>query len=645
MPIKKFFLLFLSIFFSFQICATELTFKLTPQMAFPFLSATTGDYSRFASFGGGALLETGVNTSIFNIGPTFGAFIIPKNSSSELRAGEDSIVTLIPVGIHASTLFYPASRLEFEFGISAGAYAGVTNGKYHYAPWYRASANMAFRLSPSLTIGLEGGWIDFQNNSYWGNPGMAGVVAGLSIRWKLDTEKVSGRVDGTLFQEESIFPILYSLYKTEEVGTIKIQNNETAEIRNVKISFRATDGYTASEIECGETNVIKKRKSFEVPLIADFNQKILQFTEEGKIPGEIVVNYELLGQKRTAVSDIIIPVYNRNQIRWGDPSILASFVSSTAPEILELSKYLVGVARSHLRTGLNRNMQFAMYLFEGVRLAGIKCEEDADTPYSSTHLDEDALDYIQYPFQTLLYRTGDCDDIGVLLMSLFESVGISAAFFPLDDDFVILFNTKIPLEKASNFFNGDTHFIPVDNEIWIPLSTKMLREGFMNSWYAAMDELNAQLESGEEVTLITLQDAWQNYPPLAFASGEDIDARSAESPLIKAADESLSRYVTSEFGPQITELQKQIKTDSENVTLLNKLALLYVRAGMYSAAKPVYEKSSELGSVSAMVNLGNIASLKKDYEEAKTWYERALQIDPENKSAKKNLNRVLGELE
>ena len=46
-----------------------------------------------------------------------------------------------------------------------------------------------------------------------------------------------------------------------------------------------------------------------------------------------------------------------------------------------------------------------------------------------------------------------------------------------------------------------------------------------------------------------------------------------------------------------------------------------------------------------MNNLGNIASLNKNYLEAKKWYERALQKDPKNESARKNLERVLGELE
>ena len=52
-----------------------------------------------------------------------------------------------------------------------------------------------------------------------------------------------------------------------------------------------------------------------------------------------------------------------------------------------------------------------------------------------------------------------------------------------------------------------------------------------------------------------------------------------------------------------------------------------------------------MGSVSAMNNLGNIATVQRRFEDAKLWYERALQLEPNNKTALKGLNRVLGQLE
>ena len=55
---------------------------------------------------------------------------------------------------------------------------------------------------------------------------------------------------------------------------------------------------------------------------------------------------------------------------------------------------------------------------------------------------------------------------------------------------------------------------------------------------------------------------------------------------------------------------------------------------------PVYQLSAKMGSVPAMNNLGNIAALQKKYEEALSWYKKALEIEPENRTAKSGLNRI-----
>ena len=622
--------------------AYELTFKLTPSAFFPFLSS---DSSRFAVVGGGGYIDTGiVLNDMFCVGPEFGFFWAPKKNSDQLLSGEEGSVMYIPVGVHGGVVFYPVSRLSLSAGVAAGASIASTDGNTHYAPWYRAYGEAAFRITPQWDVALNVSWLDFQNNTWFGNPGAAGLTVGVAIQYKFDTEKVAGEVTCSVKQDESVFPLFYTIYKTNPVGSITVTNNETAEIHNVTVKFRAGT-YTSSELECGKISVLRKHKSEEIQLYADFSDAILQFSEAGKIPGEIVVEYELLGQKRTSVSQVIIPVYNRNQVRWTDSAVIASYVSSKSQEVLEFSKYLVGVARNQLRSGLNRNMQFAMYVFEGMRLGGIVCSPDASTPYVSYHADPEKLDYIQYPFQTLLYKTGDDDDIGILYLALLESVGIKTAFIPMADDFIAVINLDMTAEKAATLFDGYDRLMIVDGNAWIPLSMSALREGFVNSWYKAITEIQQSSGTGDDLNFIDLEEAWQSYPPAGFSSGQVIDVKPVEADVTATVEVDIARYITAEFGPQIAAVQARIKKEGASADLYNSLGLLYVRAGMYSSAIPVYELSAKMGSAAAMTNLGNIAVLQKRYADAKKWYEQALAVDPDNKSAAKGLNRVLGEIE
>ena len=621
--------------------ATEITLKITPTAMFPFLSGE----KKYEVAGGGAFVDVGVNfLGFLNAGPELGFIVLPKNNSKNLENGVDPNLYIVPVGAQIGAFFSPLARLELDAGIALGAYGSFTNSKEHYAPWYRAYTDVNFKINTKVSVGLNASWFDCQNTTYFGNPGAAGITAGISITFKFDTKKISGNVDAETECDDSVFPSLYTIYKNDPIGTITVTNNEAAEIRNVVVKFRA-EGYTASEQECGQLRVINKHSSEEIPLYADFNDKVLRFSESGKISGEIVVEYELLGDNRVAVIPVTIPVYNRNSIRWVDPAIIASFVSAKSQEILELSKVVVGIARSHLRTGLSKDMQFAMYVHESICNMGIAVEENSDTPYNETHLNLSALDYIQYPYQTLSYRSGDKDDIAILYMSMLESVGISAAFIPLADDFIVAINLGEATSSTLSLFNDESHVLIVDDQVWMPVSIKAINEGFVNSWIKGITTVNEMLEAEEDVEFILLADAWQNYPPSGFSTGESNVKTPLDAELSALVEADITQYINQEFGPQIAEVQAKIKKEGNSITLYNQLGLLYVRAGLYSNAIPVYEVSAKMGSVAAMNNLGNIYSLQKQYLAAKKWYEAALASDPQNATAIKNLEKIATELE
>ena len=621
--------------------AYELTFKLAPGAFFPFLSQG----QNFAPVGFSGFFDTGVNIkNVFNVGPEFGFFIVPKDNSSQLPEGAEPNITVVPVGVHAEGYWFPMSRMEVSAGLALGISMAMNGRVTDYSPWGRVYGEAAFRINPSWSLGLEASFFTHQAYGIIGKPGIAGPSLGVSIKYRLDTEKITGKVNASISQDESVFPLMSKLYKENPFGTIYIENNESAEISNVKVYFH-TENFTSSDLFCGEVGLIHKREVVEVPLVADFSDKIMMFSESGDIPGEIIVEYDLLGQKRKAVESVVVTVYNRNQVRWGDPNVIASYISTTSQEVLELSKYLVGIARNQLRSGLNRNMQFAMYLFEGIRLSNIECKPDNATPYATYHLDAEYLDYLQYPAQTLLYKSGDVDDVGILFMAMLESVGIGAGFIPMENDFIVLIDLKLDDSKVPTMFDGYDRVICMDGQAMIPVSMSTLREGFVNSWYNAVVEIMDAAENGGDASYYALADAWQFYPPATFDGGTSTGDKPVEAPLIAAVETDMSRYITTEFGPQIAAVQSQLATNGISVDLLNKLALLYVRAGMYSSAIPVYERSAAMGSVSAMNNLGNLATIQRRFEDAKLWYERALNLEPTNSTALKGLNRVLGQLE
>lgn len=639
---KKVFSIIAALFMATVSFAYDFTLKITPSVVFPFLS---GGETKYSEVGGGGFIDAGITFfDLLNVGPEVGFMILPKYNSKALSSENDPNVSVIPFGVQAGLLYYPFSRVELMAGLAGGVSGSFTNDRSHYAPWYRAYADLNFRINTRVSAGLDVSWFNSQYDSWFGNPGVSGLTAGLVLNFKFSTEKASGMVAASVECDDSIFPLIYSIYKTNPMGMITIENSESAEIRNVHVKFRA-EGYTASEMECGSIRMIRKSKSEQIPFYADFSDKILRFSEAGKISGEIVVEYELLGDNRVSVTPVTISVYNRNSMRWVDSGILASYVSSTSNEILELSKYFVGVARNHFRTGLNKNMQFAMYIHEGIRSLGVVYEEKSDTPYDSFHLSPSELDYVQYPYQTLSYRSGDKDDIGILFMSMLESVGIGAAYLPLKDDFIVAIELGEYKPALLNLFNNTDNLLVVNDKVWMPVSMSVISKDFSEGWKKGVEKVNEALESDDDVDFIVLSDAWLTYPPSGFSSGETNSKIPSEKDLVKAGENAVAKYIAQEFGPQIAAVQAQIKSEGGSVNLYNRLGLLYVRAGMYDNAVSIYEVSAKMGSIPAMNNLGNILSLQKKYAKAKEWYEKVLAIDPENETARKNIIKIETELE
>jgi tetratricopeptide (TPR) repeat protein len=308
---------------------------------------------------------------------------------------------------------------------------------------------------------------------------------------------------------------------------------------------------------------------------------------------------------------------------------------------LDYTKYIAGLIRNRLRTGLNQNMQFAIALFEGLRMGGIGYSNDQETPYASYHRDAAGVDYIQFPFQTLAYRSGDLDDLGLLYAAALEAANIKTAIIPLPDDFVVAFSLGIGEDEAGDFFDSLDNLLMVDDEVWMAVSFAAFREGFTNCWYNAINNLNYAFSSETTPEFIILRDAWSVYPPAALNAQEAQFDKPVEENVLRAVETNMMRYISTEFSPKITAVFDRIRTQGGSVALYNQLGLLYVRAGMYAEARTEYQRSAAMNSVAAMVNLGNLAVLESDWDTAEAWYRRVLQIEPGNRAAMNGLNRIL----
>ncbi len=566
----------------------------------------------------------------------------------ETPEGSSSSINFLYGGLGLGVYHNIFSRMYFGVGGAAGFYNySFTAGNEKQSAvdlYWRGYGELGFRFNPTMTMSLNGGYNSFLTTegfdtlfSGGAKTLMAGPVAGLSFKFVLSSKNSSKNACyATIRQGSDIYPLFMQLYKNDPVATVILTNGESAEIKNVTVSFTAGK-YTSSALQSEPISVIKKMRSVSVDLPVDFSSSLLSFAEDGMISGNLVIEYELLGKKKTSIQGIALKVSNRNSYMWGDTESLAAYISPDTPEILEYAKYVAGIARNKLYSGMNRNMQFAATMFDALKASGIVYSGDKTTPYSEYHLG-DKPDYIQYPLQTMDFNSGDLDELGILYASCLESVGIGTAFIPMEDDFVVLVDTQLKPTSATNHFANTDNLVITEDTVYFALSMAAFEQGFTKSRERGAG-LIEKINNSEDVyyDFVETHIAWENYPPAIYTGYGDVLERPSQTAVEAIFMAAVEDYIKSDLSVVIDRARKT--GDS------NKLGLAYVRAGQYANAKAEFSKEAAKGNVSAMNNLGNVYMLEKDYTAAKKLYEQILAIDPKNKAASKGLENVRSVLE
>lgn len=561
----------------------------------------------------------------------------------ETPEGGASPVTFLYGGLGLGLSHNLFSRFYAGLGGAAGFYnLSFMNGTEKASAidlYWRAYGEFGFRFNPSVTLSINGGYNSFLTSqgfaslfSGGASTLMAGPLAGLSLKFNFSTKRsAKNACYATIRQESEVYPLFMQLYKNNPVATVILTNGESAEIKNVTVSFTAGK-YTSSALKTEPIPLLKKMKSISVDLPVDFSSDLLSFAENGMISGNLVIEYELLGQKKTSIQGVAIAVSNRNSYMWGDTESLAAYISPDTPEILEYAKYVAGIARNHLYSGMNRNVQFAGTMFDALIASGIVYSGDQTTPYASYHLGNES-DYIQYPLQTMDFSSGDLDELGILYASCLESIGIGTAFIPMENDFLILVDTSLKPTSAANHFADTDSLVITDETVYFALSMAEFGKGFEKSRQKGV-QLVKQILSDEnsEYDFIETHYAWINYPPAIYTGYGDVLARPSQS----SVEAMFQKVVNDYIGADLSAVINRAKASGDT----NKLGLAYVRAGKYAEAKSEFAKGAAKGSVSAMNNLGNVYMLEKDYAAAEKQYRSILAVEPENKAALSGLEKV-----
>jgi hypothetical protein len=441
-----------------------------------------------------------------------------------------------------------------------------------------------------------------------------------------------------------IFPLFYSYYDKNPAGSLLLRNDERGDVAGVKISFFVKQ-YMDEPKLCAEYPKLARGQEVQVPVYALFKDNIFSVTEGTKVAGDIRVEYSYLGRELTNSHPVTISVNNRNAMTWDDNRKAAAFVTAKDPLILSFAKRIASAVDNAGRTAFSSKFRIAMGVFEGLSSYGIGYIQDPTTPYAELSENKEALDFLQFPGQTLAYKAGDCDDISILYCALLEAVGVKAAFVTAPGHIFMAFNAEMDNEQARKTFLNPQDLIFRDGQTWVPVEITLVRDGFLKSWTIGAKEWREASAAGQ-AGFYPVREAWKVYEPVGFSDIKEAILLPDSDKMLKDYQGELERFINNEVQPRSSKLKEELKKNPTNARLLNSLGVLYARFSMLDEAAAEFQKILKGGEVSsALINLGNIAYLKDDMRGALAYYNRALKKAPDNSAALLGVARASYELE
>ena len=429
-----------------------------------------------------------------------------------------------------------------------------------------------------------------------------------------------------------VYPVLYKYYDTTPIGTLRIANFEKNPAENIQVEF-FVERYMDNPMKAGSSFTLHQGEEKLVNLYGLFTEDLLEITEGTKASARIQITYLQKGDEKSLELTPVLEFYNRNALSWDDDRKIASFITAKDPEILRFSKNVITWIQEAKNSALDENLQKGIALFEAIKSFGIRYSVDPSTPFNEYSKSSTAIDFLQFPRQTLQYSNGDCDDLSALYTAVLESVGVETAVITVPGHIYAAFALKGTVEEARKSVSQPDNLIFRDDKAWVPVEITMFQESFYDAWITGAKEWREN-NSRELAILYPVREVWKQYQPVGFKDFSTLTLPNRDR-VLTAFKDTINRHVEREIYPQAARIEQRMTKSSNSYKHENTLAVLYARYGLYEKAMETINKiiKQHEDYLPAKLNAGNIYFLQKNYTAALKYYDQVLEADATNTRA------------
>ena len=408
-------------------------------------------------------------------------------------------------------------RIADRFGISLEGDGGLwllpqdeqTNLNGASGPYFGGRLTADYYISPVFKAGIFGG---YQNYFYKPKPFLHSIQAGISFSINITKGlfKTTG-IKNLDFETQPLFPIFYAHYDTNSFGTISFTNIEKNAITDVEVSVFIEQFMSVPKV-VATYEKIQPGEDFSADLTAFLNESIMNQMQKQMTDAQVTITYKSLGQSNQYEERFFLQTLTRNSMSWEDDRRAAAFVSAKDGAVQRFARQITLALKD--KPSDKGSYSYASAIFDVLKAYGINYVVDPTSVFSTS--DTVAVDFLQFPYQTLLYHGGDCDDLSILNCSLFEALGIQTAFITIPGHIYMAYDSGLAENQADRVY-GKGKYIVQDGKVWIPVEITVPQDSFELALKLGMREWN---KYSDDHNLIPIHEAWTEFKPVTVPESD-----------------------------------------------------------------------------------------------------------------------------
>ena len=519
---------------------------------------------------------------------------------------------------------------EFHIGFSEAIFPSVVDGdtlsnsNLLFSLGTNISLHPTFNLSigihPSVKYIYSLGLLDEFNSLIFG------IGFSFNYRFGEDPDSAKALVRQLEFSNLSISPVfaaMQSYYTKHPVGQVTLTNTGKDVVTDLKVFFLQV-GFMDSSTLCTSVKELAPKENITIDLFAVFNQEI--FKTEGITPltGEVVVQYRSRGRTGEEHQPVSYDLYDKTAITWDNDLKVGAFITPSDSALRNYVSFIRQSTKGSTAGSYNKTVQTAVQVFQALNTLGCIYQVDPTLPFTTVQKEVFQVDSISLPRDTLRRTTGDCDDLTVLYNSLLETQGIPTGFITTPGHIFSIFNTRIPSNRSREVHPDRDMTISYEGELWVPVEITLLGRGdFLDAWKTGKEEWLAYKNEPDQRGFYTTSESQQIFRPIGLREtdlglqygGTQNLVNSYQSGLLRLSDDILRYY-------------RAVADRNKSARSYNKLGIAYSQFGRYEESEQAFQQAVSVESdfPDARINLGNIAYVLKDYQNALNIYTQTFRL-------------------